>query len=185
MIFLKYHPLETSIKDNPKAYFFSLLIATILVQSILAITGNSLKTLAAPMGILSYEFALNIENAQFIVNSWDKHALIAASFNIGFDYLFLFCYSTTIAFACIWLANLIGNVTFAKIAYGLAWLQWIAACLDGIENAALYIFLLSPTQAICPPIAFWCATFKFLLVIMGILYILIASIFLLIKRIKS
>ncbi|GAB4192677.1 MAG: hypothetical protein OHK0057_16060 [Thermoflexibacter sp.] len=185
MNLLTHHPLERLLVDKPKVYFFLFLCFTLLLQVVLILSGANLKTASAPLGIISYELAFDIEKAQFIVNSWDKSASISASFNIGFDYLFLILYSTTIAFACVWLANLAGNIKFAKIAYLIAWLQWLAAFLDAVENTALYFFLQSPTQAFLPPIAFWCAIFKFLLVGMGLLCSLLGLGFLLSKKLKS
>ncbi|SFF41697.1 hypothetical protein [Thermoflexibacter ruber] len=185
MNLLTHHPLEGLLDNKPKVYFFLFLCFTVLLEVVLTLSGTNLKTAAAPLGIISYELAFDIEKAQFIVNSWDKSASISASFNIGFDYLFLVLYSTTIAFACVWLANLAGNVKFAKIAYLIAWLQWLAAFLDAVENTALYFFLQSPTQAFLPPIAFWCAICKFLLVGMGLLCSLLGLGFLLYKKLKS
>ncbi len=184
MSLLTYHPLEGLLENKPKVYFFLFICFTMLIEIVLVLSGANLRTTAAPLGIISYELALDIEKAQFIVNSWDKNATISASFNIGLDYLFLILYSTTIAFACIWLANLLENIRFAKIAYLVAWLQWFAAFLDVIENTALYFFLQSPTQAFLPPIAFWCAVFKFLLVGIGLLCSILGLAFLLYKKIK-
>lgn len=185
MSLLTHHPLEGLLENKPKVYFFLFLCATVLVEVVLTLSGANLKTAAAPLGIISYELALDIEKAQFIVNSWDRNASISASFNIGFDYLFLVFYSTTIAFACIWLANLVGSIGFMKISYLIAWLQWLAAILDVAENTALYFFLQSPTQALLPPIAFWCAVCKFLLVGIGLLCSLVGLVLFLYKKLKN
>ncbi|HUS94260.1 MAG TPA: hypothetical protein VMZ24_03675 [Patescibacteria group bacterium] len=81
--------------------FIILLIVTALIMVVLSFTGRNLITDAAPGGILSYELAGHEDTAQGILDSWDDIARIYAGFNLGFDYLFLIFYSTTIALAII------------------------------------------------------------------------------------
>jgi hypothetical protein len=51
---------------------------------------------------------------------------------------------------------------------------WLAALLDYIENIALTIILLGSYSSWWPLLAFICATIKFILIIMGIFYVLAA-----------
>jgi hypothetical protein len=54
----------------------------------------------------------------------------------------------------------------------LAWAQFAAALLDVVENYALIRVLLGTEQAIWPVIARWCAMPKFIIVALGLIYVI-------------
>jgi hypothetical protein len=54
----------------------------------------------------------------------------------------------------------------------LAWGQWIAALLDGLENTSLFIILLQAPAYPWPQIAQIAAIIKFTLIILGLVYVL-------------
>jgi hypothetical protein len=112
-------------------------------------------------------------NAEQVINSWNEAAKIRAAFSLGLDFLFLVIYSNTIALACIWAAKgfQIRQLLLATVGILLAWGQWLAALLDGVENIALVTILFGSITSPWDQLAKWCAIFKFILVILGLIYV--------------
>jgi hypothetical protein len=153
------------------------LAVTIIIMLILNISGSPLRTAEAPAAIVSYELAGTADKATAILDSWDNEAKVYAGFNLGFDYLWMPFYSTTIALGLVWVAaalNLKG--TLSTTLNLLAWGQWLAALLDALENAALLIMLFGQPAVPWPAIAYWSAVIKFTLVTLGILIVLTGAI---------
>jgi hypothetical protein len=145
------------------------------------LTGSTLKTTAAPAGIISYEFAGTVANAQAIIASWGEHGRLVAALGLGVDFLYPLVYASAISLACVWAAERVQSATMsdspslaAATGVWLAWGVWLAAALDYLENVALALLLLGSTAVIWPPLAFICATIKFILVLAGIFYVLAA-----------
>ena len=92
--------------------------------------------------------------------------------NFCLDYVFLLSYSTTIGLACVWTARFLHDRqwSLARIGVPLAWVQWLAAVLDAIENYALITMLFGSVTSPWPQIAYWCAIIKFALVFLGMVY---------------
>ena len=127
---------------------------------------------AAPLGIISYELAGTVEEAQAILDSWDSSAQLHAAFALGFDYVFMLAYSTTIGLACVMAAGALRSRDWplAGVGAGLAWGQWLAASLDAVENIALTAMLFGAVASPWPQVAYWCALVKFALVFLGLVY---------------
>jgi hypothetical protein len=171
------HPLSRIAPHHRRTVFVILLVATLVIMVVLNMTGNHLRTAEAPAAIVSYELAGTAEKAEAILNSWDNEAKAYAGFNLGFDYLWMPFYSTTIALGLVWAISALRlKGTAATILTFLAWGQWLAAILDAIENTALSIMLFGQPAAPWPLIAYWSATIKFALVIIGILIVLVSPI---------
>jgi hypothetical protein len=170
------HPFEAIPADKRRAIFVPLLVLTLFVMAVLNTVGDLLKTEAAPQGIVSFELAGDVPTAQAILDSWDL-ARTHAGFSLGFDFLFLVVYSTTIAFACVWVACALRDHWRWLVSAGLllAWGQWLAALLDAIENTALLVTLLDSPTAPWPQIARWCAVPKFALVFLGLAYVILGA----------
>ncbi len=130
-----------------------------------------LRTAVAPQGIISYEFAGDLETAQAIIHSWDDQAKLRAAGGLGIDFLYPLVYGIAIS-----LAVVVASGTFkgkrAQLGNWLAWGVWLAAALDYIENIALWQLLQGSANTLLPQIAYWCAAFKFLLLILALLYAL-------------
>lgn len=169
------HPLE-SIRQNRRPTLFAALLAlTLLLSAALLITGEPLRTEAAPAGILSYEFAGTVAKATQILDSWNEVARSAAGFNLGLDFLYLLAYSTTIALGIISVsAGLRLKAPVLAAVLFFAWGQWLAALLDALENVALVTMLLNAPAEPWPAVAFVCASTKFLLIALGLLYTIAA-----------
>ena len=159
-----------------KLYFRISLVFTLFLMAALNIAGAPMTTDAAPYGIVSYELAGNVAGAQAILDSWDQDARLAAAFNLGLDYLFMPAYAFTISLACLWAGEVLKqrNWPLAFAAIALAWGQWLAAGLDALENLALTRVLLTGATSPWPEMAAWCASIKFGIIALGILYALLA-----------
>ncbi|MCP4538927.1 MAG: hypothetical protein GY832_17470 [Chloroflexi bacterium] len=126
----------------------------------------------------------DISTAQAILDSWDLQARVHAGFSLGFDFLFLVLYSITIGCACAWVSGGLRDTTWPLASFGLllAWGQWLAALLDGIENTGLWITLSNGPSAVWLQIAWWCAALKFTLVFVGLIYAILGGVWTVIHR---
>lgn len=167
------HPFQAVSTLWRARIFVPLLSATFIVMFVLNVTGAALRNEVAPQGIVSWELAGNLSNAWAILASWDAAARVSAAFNLGLDFLFLALYSTTIAFACVWLASSLPWPVLARIGVILAWGQWGAAALDAVENVALSIMLLDMPATPWPQTAWGCAVLKFGIVFLGLIYVVL------------
>jgi hypothetical protein len=147
-------------------------ILTLFVMFLMNWIGRPLITPAAPLGIVSFEFARSVQGMQAILDSWDETARVHAGFSLGFDYVFMLVYASAISLACLSSGDVLKRAAwpFAGWAALLGWGLWLAAVLDGIENIALTIILFGTNTDPWPQIAFYCATIKFLLIILGLVY---------------
>eukprot|EP01113_Clastostelium_recurvatum_P044877 TRINITY_DN7624_c0_g1_i2.p1 TRINITY_DN7624_c0_g1~~TRINITY_DN7624_c0_g1_i2.p1 ORF type:complete len:229 (+),score=78.63 TRINITY_DN7624_c0_g1_i2:13-699(+) len=155
----------------------------------------------ATQGIISYELAYTPQRSHEILASWGMVSTVPpsyarllqlASFGLGFDFLFLCSYSTAIAYACFYNANVYQQqqqqqqnassssssssstsssiskafITFSRcIGFG----AWIAAMFDSVENVGLLVQLFNGPQQTWAAVAGVSATIKFTLVIIGLL----------------
>jgi hypothetical protein len=157
-----YHPLSSIQKKLPP--FLWLLGATVAISAVFRFIGPFSPS------IIDYEFVWNTTRASVVINTWDATAKLRAAFNLGFDFLYMPVYSTTIALACAWGATVLRSKFWEMLGILLAWGLWLAALLDAIENVALYTMLLGSVADPYPIIAGTCATGKFSLIILGLLY---------------
>jgi len=156
-----------------KIIFWVLFAFTLVVMVLLNLDGSQITTEAAPSGILSFELAGTPEQAAAIIASWDPRAQLYAAFGLGFDYVFMLAYASTICLACLWARNVLreyGGQPLATAGVVLAVGVWLAAAFDAVENLALGVLLLEAIRSPWPEIARWCATFKFVLVFLGLVY---------------
>ena len=162
--------------EQPRA-FFVLLVLTIVVMAVEQISGAPLKTDAAPSGIVSFELAGTLPAAQKILASWDAPTRVYAGLNLGLDFLFIAAYASCIGLGCVLVARRLARQSAVVTFFGvvLAWAIWLAALLDCTENYALIQLLLGSQQAAFAAIAQWCAIPKFLIVGLGILYVVLGA----------
>ena len=171
------HPFEwLPVAEQPRA-FVVLFIVTIALMLAEQITGAPLKTDAAPSGIVSFELAGTLARAQKMVESWGPVGRIYAGLNLGLDFLFLVAYPLCIGLGCVMVARAFSaRLAFlSPVGVVLAWGQLLAGLLDSIENCALIQLLLGSQNASLPVVAQWCAIPKFLIVGLGILYVLLGA----------
>ena len=95
-------------------------------------------------------------------------------------------YASTIAFGCGMASNMLQRRGWPLARWGnlLAWGVLLAALLDVVENIALIILLWGTLSNPWPEIARWCAIPKFILVFIGIVYVLYGGVVALVQRIS-
>lgn len=154
-----------------------LFLSAILLMVALQLLGGPLKTDAAPLGIVSFELAGTLPLAQKMVESWGGLGQIYAGLNLGLDFLFIVVYANCIGLGCVIVARNLSRwgAFLANAGSGLAWAQGLAALFDGIENYALIHLLLGSQQPIFAVMAKWCAIPKFLIVGLGIAYVILGA----------
>jgi len=155
-------------KERKKVLIF-LLLAIIVIFIVFRFLDIPLQTDAAPSGIVSFEIAGSQEKAGQILASWDIRTKLFAAFGLGFDYLFMAVYAAFISLICM-MASERHIGWFSRLGTWLGWGAYLAAIFDSIENIALWNLLSSEISHTWPILALWCATFKFILIISGVLY---------------
>jgi hypothetical protein len=166
------NPMQFVDPKNRKKVLIFLLLAVILIFSIFRFLDMPLQTEAAPSGIVSFELAGTPEKAGKIMASWDTHANLYAAFGLGFDFLFMMIYASTISLACL-MASTRKSGWFSRLGTWLGWGAFLAATLDAIENIALWNLLSGNVPNNWPAVAAWCAIFKFTFILLGVMYALI------------
>ena len=174
-----HHPFEWIKETSQSRVFFVWLIVTVGVVAGMQLLGKPLVTNAAPAGIVSFEFAGDVAGAQAIMASWRHELRVLAGLNLGFDYVFMIAYGGAIGLGCVLVAQRWNEEQnkFRLIGYLLAWGSIAAAVLDAVENYALIRMLLGSLKSMWPVVAKWCAGVKFVLVGLGLLYILGGALF--------
>ncbi len=169
------HPFEWLSVSGQKYVFVVLLVLTLAAMVGVNVLGRPLKTDVAPSGIVSLEFAGKLARAQSIIESWGPGGQVYAGLNLGLDYLFLVTYANSIGLGCVLAARSLSQRArlLSSVGMFLAWLLFVAALLDAIENYALIRLLLGSQQELWPAVARWCAAPKFSIVALGLLYICI------------
>ena len=179
---------------SPKAQkitFIIFFILTIILLGCLQIIDTSLQTEEAPMGIVSFQLAGDLSNSLDIIESWndagEETNQFYAGLSLGIDYLFMLAYAISIGLGCILLTktlirkkHVLSSSFLPSLSNTLAWGAIIAALLDVIGNYILIRLLLGSTSEMLPVISFWFATFKFLILGIALLYILITLIMIII-----
>ena len=170
------HPLSLIPADKRTRVFIPLLIATLIITFLFRFIGPTQPT------IVDFELAGSVPKAQAIIDAWNENDRIRAGFSLGFDYLYMPVYSTTIAVACVMAAGVWKRTAWHTSGLLLAWGLWIAAVSDATENLALLTELLGRNVAPWPQIAQICATIKFGLILLGLLYVVAGVVLRLIKK---
>ncbi len=157
------------------AVFVAVLILTLVLGVSLQALGSPLRTAEAPSGIVAFEFAGTLQKAEAIVASWGQAGKTYAGLNLGLDYLFLFSYAICIGLGCVLVSRALSSRfrVLSSLGLVLAWAQIGAGLLDSLENYALIRVLLGTELAYWPEVARWCALPKFIIVAVGILYVVL------------
>ncbi len=168
---------------NSKNTLLVLGILLILCISTMRIFDTPLKNEICKHGITSYELAKELSVSKAIINSWNTKAKINASLSLGFDFLFILVYTSFIALL-IYKTNtkFWKEKTFHKIGKFLIILIFIAGFFDVIENISLIKLLEGDMQQIWSSLAYYFASLKFSILILGILYLIFNWIFYFITR---
>ncbi len=160
------HPFESLHPGQGKYIFVPAAILFVILTVVFRLTDR-------PPGIVAFELAGNIATAQAIVSSWGPTARLLVAFGLGLDYLYMLAYSTVVGFACIWAGRMLkaAHWRLASLGTTLAWGLWLAALFDATENIALLTQLVNSVMEPYPQIAAVCASLKFALILLGLLYV--------------
>jgi len=170
------HPLAAIPSDKRTRVIVPLVIATLVITFLYRFIGPAQPT------IVDFELAGSVPKAQAIIDAWNETDRIRAGFSLGFDYLYMPVYSTTIALACILAAGVLQRKAWRTIGLLLAWGLWLAAISDATENLALFTILLGNNVVPYPQVAQICAAIKFGLILLGLLYVVAGVVLRLIKK---
>jgi hypothetical protein len=174
------HPLDAIPARLRVRTFVALLVATFAVMGVLLYVDSFVQGHEAPRGIVSFELVGSGAHAKVMLDAWGS--LVArgwVGFSLGFDYLFMPLYSTSIAAALVWLST---PWTRRGLAIVLAWAAWVAACADAVENACLTRMLTSGPDDTWAEVGTAAATFKFALLAPALLFVFIAVIARVVQR---
>jgi len=137
-----------------------------------------LKRCMSPEGMISYEKAWYPKTADDIIKDWQSAGLIPrAELQIYIDLPFLIAYPISIGLTCWFLAELLRDQGYRRPAFVgrlLAWGQAVAGVCDAIEDAFLFYMLRNPSATTAMPISTTFTKIKFLLIILGLLYLFVA-----------
>ena len=166
------HPLESISPEKRKPIFLTFLALTIILFALFRVLDEPLRTPAAPNGIVSFELAWQPGASQAMVDSWSEYARLLAAFGLGIDYLFMPLYALALSLGILLAAGRHSG-GFARLGAWMGWAALVAPLFDAVENYGLLHSLLSPLFSLWPLIASICATIKFTLLLLGLLYALI------------
>ena len=184
--FYTHHPLDAIPAGWRPRLFRALLGLTILWMIVFGLTGAPLTTEAAPYGVVSFELAGTVERTWQILDSWDVETQLRAAFGLGLDFVFIITYASTIAFGCGLASQVLKDRNWPLNSWGslLSWAVILAALLDIVENIALLTIIFGSVTSPWPEIARWCAIPKFILVFIGVVYVIYGGVVLLVDRIS-
>ncbi len=163
------HPLTFIPNEKRKPLFLTFLALTLILFAVFRVLDAPLRTPAAPNGIVSFELAGSPEMAESILDSWNAGAELFAAFGLGIDYLFMPAYALALSLGILLVAGRHAG-TFAKVGAWLGWGAIGAALFDAVENYSLFQIMLGNYFSPWPEIAFWNASTKFVLLILGLVY---------------
>jgi len=150
----------------------------LLLSLIMGAVGASLVTDAAPLGIVTLEFAGTSAVARRVLASWPEALQRTALLGLVLDSLYLLVYPVLLSLACLRTAERFEQAHVseqkspaAKIGRCLAIVVLAAAPFDGVENFALVRALIDGPSDAWAGIAWWCAVTKFGLIIAAVLYV--------------
>lgn len=135
----------------------------------MAVLQALIYTKQAPFGALSVQMAFTTERLEEILQSWTAQQLNMFLFQLGVDNLFILLYSTALAVGCVHWGG-------GDVKYDFAAMQYMAAVFDLSEGVLVLPFLLAnDKRGEFILLASICAVIKFVLIALGIAYILLGS----------
>jgi hypothetical protein len=152
----------------------TLAIAALVLPSLVLLLLQPLHDDETAGGILDFELAGSVERTQEIVDSWRAEGVLEdAAFLHGLDFLYPLLYAVALAGGCLAAAAIwrrAGRRGLASWGPAAAWVAFVAAGFDYVENVALATALLGEPAAPWPQIAFTAAMLKFACITVALLY---------------
>ena len=136
-------------------------------------------------GVMEFEFAWTSENVNKIFTAWGQNGINKQIFATWIDFLYIPCYSFFLAGSILLISRKLEDKS-QQIGLHMTLLPFIAGIFDVIENINLLLMLTNESfiWSTSPFIASLCASIKFGLLILALLFFIISLIVVLIKRIK-
>ena len=135
------HPFANATPAAHRARFLFWFIASAIVMAGMWHVDAHIRTNQTPDGIVSFEFAArDADTTMHAIRAWTARQKQWVAFSLGFDYLFMPCYSCMLASACLWAAE--AGRFAPRVGSALAWAMWVAAALDAAENYGLVVLMM-------------------------------------------
>ena len=162
------------------AFILALLISQVIMAPIEAELKGS-----TGYGVIEFEFAWTSEQINTIFKAWGSEGKKKEAFVTYIDFLFIPCYSLFMA-GCILLLTRKLEGKLQEVGIYMAILPFVAGIFDVIENINLLLMLTYDAfiWSLSPFIASLCATIKFSLIFIAIIFFIVALIIIIIKKFK-
>jgi hypothetical protein len=143
--------------------------------------------------MMAMELAGSVAKAELILTEWQQATRLdrrrlddQLRKAILYDFAFIPLYASALGLACLAVAAAAreGELSW-RLARILAWSQLVAAALDVLENLALWRMTSGRLESPWPCVARLCALPKFVIVIAGILFVLVAAGILIARRLRQ
>lgn len=178
------------LKDFPRNKILILItivafiLALLISQLIMAPIEAELKG-ATGYGVIEFEFAWTSEQVNTIFKAWGSEGKKKELYVTLVDFFFIPCYSLFMA-GCILLVTRKLDGKSQEIGFYFTIIPFIAGIFDIIENIILLLMLTNESfiWSLSPFIASLCATIKFSLLFIAIIFFIVALIIIIIKKFK-
>ncbi len=179
-------PFSKLSKTSEKKWTIVLLLLLVVIMGMMRYFDASLVNSVCKDGIVSFEFAKDLENSKAMINSWNAQSTKAAYSSLVLDFLFLIVYSTFIGLLIHKIIKQTKENSFiSNLGVLFIWGVFLAALFDVIENIALLNLLSGNLNQVWSTLAYYFAIAKFSILAIAIIYILINSALLLIRKLRS
>jgi hypothetical protein len=169
-------------KNKNQLYLFIALLATVVMGWWLRVQGHELVIKGqTPMGIVDLEFAWNKDKVLEVLGYWSGGLVPIAEKNIYWDFLFIIAYSAFLSLACRQLAQR-SSGWWARSGEKLSRMALAAGTFDVAENALMLLSIHGEPNNYTAAITATFAGFKFLLIILIILYLVAGRLALVFKK---
>jgi hypothetical protein len=143
-----------------------------------------MKARMAPLNTkvtVDFEFAKTPEKALAIINKIGPEGVKKLQYGTYLDFVLLFLYPLTIALGCIAASRATRDKAYIKWSRFFVGLIIVAGILDAAENFFMLPSLSGPVLAVNTSTTFYCAGFKFLFLLICLLFVLLCFIPILVR----
>ncbi len=147
---------------------------TLLLMIVLRIIDYSLTSDGTPNGIIGFELAKTMHNAQSMMGVWGNDGKIMATLSIGVDFLYIVSYSVFLSLSAFAIGKkLQGRIRLlSKPGYWLSWLMFFAGLFDVVENYSLIKILTGSHNQLWATTSYYFASTKFVIVLITLVYLI-------------
>lgn len=148
--------------------------ATALLWSVLLFLNQALVTESAWSGIVDLQFAGSGDFVRAILDDWGSAGRSRAALCLWLDFAFASAIVFAVGLACVLLAPSSESSGFGTaLSNAMSWLAVAAGIFDVAENTALLFILGGQGIDFWPPIVWWLAYNKFLLIVLPMIFVAI------------